>query len=86
MKKGNHYSLKVRSVFLLDIQKLVKAIDLFDLIPMKFLLEVMLNLMKISLPCEPSSMFVQSSIPIMVFSSYDDNENENPPVYSSSSR
>jgi hypothetical protein len=49
MRKGKHYSLKVRSVFLLDILKMSKVTNFFNLIPMKLLLEEMLNLMKISL-------------------------------------
>jgi hypothetical protein len=50
MRKGKLYSLKVRSVFLLDILKMSKVTDFFNLIPMKLLLEEMLNLMKISWP------------------------------------
>jgi hypothetical protein len=92
MRKGNIYSLKVRSVFLLDILKMSKVTDFFNLIPMKLLLEEMLNLMKISWPASlirclcllrpviHLQMFVPSSVPIMVSSSSDDDsEDENPP-------
>jgi hypothetical protein len=48
MRRGKIYNLKVRSVILLDILKMSKAIDLFNLILMKLLLEDMLNLMKLS--------------------------------------
>jgi hypothetical protein len=48
MRKGKIYSLKVRSVFLLDSLKMSKVIDFFSVILMKLLLEGMLNLMKIS--------------------------------------
>jgi hypothetical protein len=90
MRKGKHCSLKVRSVYLLVILKMSKVIDFFNHIVMKLLLEEMLNLMKISWPSslirrlcllrsEPSSLFVPSSVPILVSSSDDDNEDENPP-------
>jgi hypothetical protein len=48
MRKGKHCSLKVRSTFLLDILNMSKVIYFLNLIPMKLLLEDMLNLMKIS--------------------------------------
>jgi hypothetical protein len=92
MRKGKHCSLKVRSVYLLVIMKMSKVIDFFNHIVMKLLLEEMLNLMKISWPvsliraivpssaCKPSSTFVPSFVPIMVSSSDDDSEDENPPL------
>jgi hypothetical protein len=46
MKKGNHSSLKVRSVYLLVILKMSKVTDFFNHIVTKLLLEEMLNLMK----------------------------------------
>jgi alpha-glucuronidase len=49
-EKTKHYNLKVRSAFSLDILKMPKVIDFFNLIPTKQLLEEMLNLMKISWP------------------------------------
>ena len=48
-EKRKHYSLKVRSVYLLVILKMSKVKDFFNLIKMKLLFEEMLNLMKISL-------------------------------------
>jgi hypothetical protein len=88
MKKEKHCSLKVRCVYLLVIMKMSKVIEFFNHIVMKLLLQEMLNLMKISwqpnltiVPyslCDPS-LFVPSSIPILVSSSNDDSEDENPP-------
>jgi hypothetical protein len=50
MRKGNIYSLKERSVFLLVILNISKVTNFFNLIQMKLLLEAMLNLIKISWP------------------------------------
>jgi hypothetical protein len=50
MRKGKHYSLKVKSVYLLVILKMSKVIDFFNHIVMKLLLEYILNLMKIYSP------------------------------------
>jgi hypothetical protein len=37
-RKGNHYDVKVRTAFLLDIPKMSKVMDFFNLTPMKLLL------------------------------------------------
>ena len=50
MRKGNHCSLKVRSVYLSVILKMSKVIEFFNHIIMKLFLEEMLNLMKIYWP------------------------------------
>jgi hypothetical protein len=47
-EKGKSLQPKVRSAFLLDILKMSKDIDFFNLIPMKLLLEEILNLIEIS--------------------------------------
>jgi hypothetical protein len=48
MRKGKNCNLKVRSAYLLVIMKMSKAIEFFNQIVVKLLLEEMLNLMKIS--------------------------------------
>jgi hypothetical protein len=88
IRKGKHYSLKVRSAFLLDILKMSNVTDFFNSI-----LEIIIrrdvkfdeNLLSHdpNLTCVPSSMFVPSSLPnffvsdhILVYSLDDDNEDE----------
>jgi hypothetical protein len=68
MRDEKHYSLKVRSVYLLVIINMLKVIYFFNHIVMKLLLEEMLNLMKISWPESLISTPVPSSIPILVSS------------------
>jgi hypothetical protein len=58
MRKGNLCSLKVRSVFLLDILNMSKVIEFFNLIAMEFLLEKTLNFDENILAREPNSTFV----------------------------
>jgi hypothetical protein len=93
MRKGKHCNLKVRSVYLLVILKMLKVIDFFNHIVMKLLLEEMFKFDENLLACEPNSMIVPSSacdpslmfvpsfVPILVSSSDDDSEDENPPPH-----
>jgi hypothetical protein len=93
MRKGRRCKIKVRSVYLLVIQNISKVTNFFNLIVMKFLLEEMLNLMKISWSASlirclyflwPTShffMFVPSSFPTLFSPSSDDySEDKNPPL------
>jgi hypothetical protein len=60
MRKGKHYNLKVRSVFLLDILKMSKVTRLLQPHSNEIIIRRDVKFDENILACEPNSMFVPS--------------------------